>query len=114
MDEIIRSHNSNIINRQRTQEEKCNCRKKEECPLPGKCTIANIVYESIVTTTHETKRYTELTSTTFKSRFSEHKASFFLVRKKKINTELSNYILKLKVNRTTNEISWHILKHARP
>ena len=113
MDEIIRSHNSNIINRQHTQEERCNCRKKEECPLPGKCTIASIIYEAKVTTPHETKRYIGLTSTTFKSRFSNHKASF-LDRKKKNSTELSNYIWKLKDNRTPYEISWHILKHARP
>ena len=36
---VIRRHNNRILvtPRNRSTEDKCNCRKKDECPLPGKC-----------------------------------------------------------------------------
>ena len=29
----------------------CNCRKKEECPLEGKCSVNDIVYKCIASAT---------------------------------------------------------------
>ena len=31
------------------EEEKCNCRNKENCPLEGRCNIKNIAYSGEVT-----------------------------------------------------------------
>ena len=35
----------------------CNCWKKEDCPLPGKCTTNNVIYEAKVSTTNCNKTY---------------------------------------------------------
>ena len=113
MDRVINAHNSKIKYKQQSYEEKCNCRNKQDCPLPEKCTSNNLIYEAKVATTHETKYYIGLTSTTFKSRYNNHKASFTDNRKKN-NTELSKYIWKLKEDGTSYTITWKILKHARP
>ena len=78
----------------------CNCRKKEECPLPGKCTIQNVIYEAKVTTENDYKRYIGLTAMPFKKRYSSHKSSFNN-RDKSNQTELSKHIWKLKDEGTT-------------
>ena len=93
---IIKTHNSSIINKENNKTpDTCNCRKKEECPLPGKCTIQNVIYEAKVTTENDEKRYIGLTATPFKTRYSSHKSSFNN-RDKSNQTELSKHIWKLK------------------
>ena len=50
---VIKSHNSKILNCTDTVSPHCNCRGKnrnENCPLPGRCTIENIVYSAKVST----------------------------------------------------------------
>ena len=89
---IIKTHNSSIINKENNKTpDTCNCRKKEECPLPGKCTIQNVIYEAKVTTENDEKRYIGLTATPFKTRYSSHKSSFNN-RDKSNQTELSEHI----------------------
>ena len=70
------------------------CSYKDDCPLPGKCTSQNIVYQATVKSPNEEKIYIGLTSTTFKTRFSSHKNSF--IHPEKRQTELSTHIWKLK------------------
>ena len=56
METIIKAHNSKIFNKDHNKTpETCNCRKKEDCPLPGKCTIQNVIYEAKVKTPNEEK-----------------------------------------------------------
>ena len=77
MGQIIQAHNKKIINNNNSKpEERCNCIKKNECPLPGKCTAKNIIYRAKVKSPNETKEYIGLTSITFKTRFGLHKSSF--------------------------------------
>ena len=115
MDNIIKAHNTQILNSDATKqiESTCNCRNKETCPLPQKCTIENVVYQAKVTSTNSTKFYIGLTSTTFKSRYDQHKSSFNSA-KDKHNTELSKHIWKLKDNNTPYQITWKILQQAQP
>ena len=89
---IIKTHNSSIINKENNKTpDTCNCRKKQECPLPRKCTIQNVIYEAKVTTENDEKRYLGLTATPFKTRYSSHKSSFNN-RNKSNQTELSKHI----------------------
>ena len=89
MGNIIKSHNNRILKATNNQpEDKCNCRNKDNCPLPGKCTTQNVIYEATVTTPNNSKRYIGLTANSFKKRYTSHKASF-TKRDKEHSTELS-------------------------
>ena len=77
---IISSHNSKILrNMNNTESDKeCNCRKKELCQMNGKCQFKNIIYQATVIPEQEgmkKENYIGLTSTTFKARWANHKAS---------------------------------------
>ena len=114
METIIKAHNSKIINKDHNKTpEKCNCRKKEDCPLPGKCTIQNVIYEAKVKTPNEEKTYIGLTATSFKARYTNHKASFNN-RAKSNQTELSKHIWKLKDDGSPYTLTWTIKKRAQP
>ena len=111
---IIKTHNSSIINKENNKTpDTCNCRKKEECPLPGKCTIQNVIYEATVTTENDEKRYIGLTATPFKTRYSSHKSSFNN-RDKSNQTELSKHIWKLKDEGIPYNVTWTIKRRAQP
>ena len=57
MDNIIKTHNSRIINSTKPIEPiNCNCRNKENCPLPNRCTIKNVIYKAIVTTSNSKRK----------------------------------------------------------
>ena len=45
MSSIIKAHNNKIITGTKKVPKGCNCRKKEECPLRGKCLSTEIVYK---------------------------------------------------------------------
>ena len=46
---IISSHNKRLLAEPNTAiEDKCNCRKKETCPLLGKCQTKGVVYQATV------------------------------------------------------------------
>ena len=54
-----------------------NCRKKEECPLDGKCRANDIVYKCIASATgFPNKVYLETAKGEFKIRFYNHNTSF--------------------------------------
>ena len=47
-----------LISSSNHHEQPCNCRKKEDCPLEGKCITENIIYKCIVSTSgHPDKVY---------------------------------------------------------
>ena len=43
---VINNHNMKVLNNTVEIEESCNCRKKNNCPLDGKCLTPNIIYEA--------------------------------------------------------------------
>ena len=111
---IIKAHNNKIAKTSPDQAKgSCNCRKKEECPIPGKCTSRSVIYEAEVTTSSDKKNYIGLTSTSFKTRYAAHKSSI-TNKEKRHQTELSKYIWGLKDEGTPYSITWRIVRHAQP
>ena len=113
MGNIIKAHNRILTATDNQPEDKCNCRNKDNCPLPGKYTTQNVTYEATVTTPNNSKKYIGLTANSFKTRYTAHKATF-TKREKENSTELSKHILKLKDQNIPFETLWRILKHAQP
>ena len=91
----------------------CNCRKKEECPLDGKCQTKGIVYKANVETANTNMNYYGLTEMTFKERYNSHQFDFRHVKNKN-STALSKYIHSLKEKNIAYTITWSIHTKAYP
>ena len=117
MASIIAKNNSKVLNaanNQTPQVEKCNCRNKAQCPLPGKCqSTSSVIYQATVETAGGKETYIGLTANTFKSRFGGHKSSF-THKKRRNETTLSNHIWELKDSSQNYTLSWKILAKAQP
>ena len=98
--QLIDGHNKAILNNngiaqpRQDEEKKCNCRKKEECPLNGECLVNEVVYQATVKTKDTKETYIGLTANEFKARYRNHQMSF-RHEKRKNETELSKYLWKL-------------------
>ena len=57
----VDAHNSNILQPTKQETVTCNCKNKfkSECPLPGQCTVSNIVYQADVKAEGENYRHTD-------------------------------------------------------
>ncbi|GFR75019.1 reverse transcriptase-like protein [Elysia marginata] len=118
--QTILNHNKRLLQKQETENSTptstrpCNCRKKNECPLNGKCLTECIVYKATVTqpATNKIDTYVGLTDNSFKTRYNLHKSSF-KPEHKKSSTKLSEFIWKLKNNNTYHKIEWQILKKQK-
>ena len=111
---IMQNHNKKILktnNSNQNEEEKCNCKNKEKCPIPGNCCAEKIIYQATVKDQDGKKAiYIGATQTNFKFRFNNHKKSF-RQEKYKNETTLSKYLWDNKMNENPN-IEWKILKHC--
>ena len=94
------------------QERTCNCRKKPECPLEGKCLQANVVYQASVTTETTNESYVGL-ATNFKDRYRNHMTSFRYANRRN-ETELSKLIWTLKDARKPFRVQWKVLATCKP
>ena len=111
---IISSHNAKILrdSSQSVSEKLCNCRKKDECPLNGKCLTDKVVYRAAVKLNDEPKieDYVGITGNSFKTRYNQHKSSF---KQNNIqSTTLSQHVCKLRNKKADFNIDWSILKRA--
>ena len=116
METIIKMHNAKVLKDNTASNlPTCNCQRRNECPLEGKCIVNSVVYKATVKTNyHPDMHYIGLTEGSFKRRFSNHKKSF-KNENYKHETALSTYIWKLKSKGITNyDVSWSILHHAYP
>ena len=110
----ISKHNFTILNQETTpQPPKCNCRKSEECPLPGRCTTENVVYRATVTANSSVEKYVGLTAMKFKDRFSKHKSDIEQ-QKNRTNTTLAGHMWDLKDKNLNYQIKWEIVCRAAP
>ena len=110
---IIKAHNQKILNGNNSrQQDSCNCRNESDCPLPGKCTVKNVIYEAKVTTQTATKKYIGLASD-FKLRYNNHTMSF-RNEEMRHKTGLSNYIWDLKKASIPYKLDWQILRRTKP
>ena len=116
MKTIIASHNKQILSNASTTPnqtpDSCNCRKKAECPLEGKCLQDHVVYQATVRTQTTTESYVGL-ATNFKERYRNHNTSFRNANRRNA-TELSKHIWTLKGANKPYRIKWKILKKCKP
>ena len=108
---IITSHNKQLIRSNEQTILPCNCKKKEECPLDGKCRAGNIIYKCVASANGlPDKCYLGTAEGDFKKRFYNHKKSF--KNKSYMNeTTLSKYVWDLKLkHKVTPKLKWSILK----
>ena len=97
----------------------CNCIKKENCPLKGRCQIECVVYMTEVLNTssnsndrNDKKVYVDSMQGLFKQRHCDHKSSFKheMYRHK---TSFSNYIWKVKnIFGIDPILKWEIVKRC--
>ena len=97
---IIKKQNRKILETSKTpstENNHCNCREKNDCPLKKNCLTSSVVYNANVTTEKDTtgKNYIGLTEGTFKQRYTQHKLSF-RNRNCSNSTELSKHSNKSK------------------
>ena len=109
MDSIISGHNHNILN-PKEKSFGCNCRKKDSCPLNGKCLTTKLIYYAGVSkeTNSDQKVYFGLAETTFKERYNNHKRDVKHI-KYQYNTESTKYIWSLKNNIIKCNIQWKVV-----
>jgi len=111
----INAHNNAILKpkpKNNSQDRTCNCRIKAQCPLNNNCLKSSLIYQATVTTDNGHKStYVGLTENSFKTRYTNHKASFNHSSKRN-STELSKLIWNLKDSNIKYRINWTILKHA--
>lgn len=117
MKSIISSHNKAVLSdyhqsQTQTSNKECNCRKKDQCPLDGKCLTQNVVYQATVTTQTSSESYVGL-ATNFKDHYRNHTASF-RHESKRNETELSKHIWTLQDTNKPFSIKWRIIKQCRP
>ena len=110
---IINSHNKKILLKSEDDDELCNCRNKNTCPLDNKCKITSVIYKCEVTApNHEKKSYIGLTEREFKQRFNSHKSSINNAKYKN-STTLSTYVWTLKEKDAIPTLKWSILKRVK-
>ena len=114
---IISSHNKAVLSdyhqsQTQTSNKECNCRKKDQCPLDGKCLTQNAVYQATVTTQTSSESYVGL-ATNFKDPYRNHTASF-QHESERNETELSKHIWTLQDTNKPFSIKWRIIKQCRP
>ena len=111
VDSIIKPHNKRLNNVENKQTKHCNCRKKQECPLEGKCRSEDIIYKCVVTATGQPRNvYLGTAEGDFKQRYYTHKKSF---RNRKYANEasLSKYIWEMKDKHNISpNLMWCIVK----
>ena len=115
----ISRHNTQLLTRDRVQEEEppCNC-MRIPCPMPGqgKCRSKNAVYQAIVTVAprpevqgevEEVHTYVGATHD-FKERYYGHRSSFNL-EASRTSTTLSKFVWKMKDEGRQYSIKWRII-----
>ena len=113
----IAAHNAKILKKVENEDEnrkKCNCRKKEMCPVDGHCLDESVVYQAVVKREDGlTDSYVGLTENSFKDRWTKHKSSF-KTRNPKNASGLSKYIWKLQDQNIKYDLEWEIISRAKP
>ena len=99
MKKIINSHNKYVTSKKdQVNQNLCNCRNPDNCPLDNKCLTFKIVYSAEIITDDQqlSKFYLGICETEFKTRFNNHK----------------KYIWELKDKQTEYQIRWSIARKS--
>ena len=111
--QIMQAHNKRILHSNKTaatQENTCNCQKKNKhlCPLKGKCVQTDVIYTA-TTTEDEPKTYIGSTEN-FKNRYNSHTFSFRHETHRNATT-LSHHIWENDLG-TNPDLKWEIIDKA--
>ena len=114
----IDGHNRSVLNKKNVATRNCNCRKPADCSMNGDYLKQSVVYQATVSTNDDRpdQTYVGLTENSFKTRFTNQRASFS-TPSKKLSTELSKHICQLKDSKTVlrdHGRSWNKLHRATP
>ena len=119
---IFTAHNAKVTANNKTQAQdqkkaktkECNCRKKQECPLNGKCQQEALIYKATASTGSEPeKTYYGSTEGTFKRRYYSHKQDLTKTTKRG-NTTLAAYVWDCRDRGLTPTVKWEIFRKAKP
>ena len=85
MEKLIKKHNNNLLRKNDTNKQTCNCCTNKTCPLDSKCLSSNIVFsaEVLIGNNQQGEKYFGICETEFKTRLDNHKNSFRNRQKKK-------------------------------
>ena len=75
MEKLVKKHNNNLLRKNDTNKQNCNCCANNTCPLDGKCLSSNIVYsaEVLIGNNQHGDKYFGICETEFKTRLGNHK-----------------------------------------
>ena len=75
MEKPVKKHNNNLLRKNDTNKQNCNCRANNTCPLDSKCLSSNIVYsaEVLIGKNQHGDKYFGTCETEFKTRLGNHK-----------------------------------------
>ena len=111
----ISQHNAKVMNGKKAPGGAgCNCRNKNECPIPNNCLAENVVYNAILESEGKAYSYYGMTSQTFKKRYGQHKYDFKHEKGEDNGTALSAKVWKLKKEEKNYSIKWSIVEKAFP
>ena len=80
--EIIKefqNQTNNKTNNNNSEQNKCNCKTRNDCPINGLCNLKNVVYLGIIypkENINNRKTYIGISTTKWKIRYANHKYSF--------------------------------------
>ena len=113
MKAYIDKHNMAILGSKIESKDVCNCHKtkKNECPLPNRCKIEEVIYRAeVADSSGNINYYYGLTENSFKKRWYNHMSN--IRNKGEAGTALSNYIWKLKDKNEPYSLKWSIKTKA--
>ena len=113
----IARHNAKILKnadkKKQRKSPKCNCRTKEDCPIPGACNQEGVVYKATVkNNTGGEETYTGLASN-FKKRHYKHKASMEKMNPENSTTLSTHFWKEFEAGREP-KITWKIIENNIP
>ena len=112
MKNLIKEHNATVLrNEEHSEKRSCSCRVEDNCLLDGTCLHECIVFQANVVTNNECKEYFGTAEGEFKLRYNNHTMSFRHKKRVK-DTELSEYLWKLKKDNADYNLQWSIKAHA--
>ena len=73
---LINRHNKKVLSRTTNKKDQennmCNCRNKDSCPLNSKCLQENVAYKATISTLNQIEEYIGSTGGLFKKRWYAH------------------------------------------
>ena len=115
INQVIKAHNLSAMKKadakKTSNKRTCNCHKKAECPLRGKCQVENVVYKATVSSERGEESYIGLASGMFKKRYYNHTKAFENIEYI-TDTELSKYVWGLKKKEIKFTITWEVVRHS--